>query len=296
MKSLIDNFLQYMHLELNRSDLTVAAYGRDLLQMEQFLMEVSGESRIEAEKITQNDIRSWLIRLSEIGDSARTMRRKVQAARAFFKWMMRRGLMSRNPAADVELARIPRRLPTVVRATSLDDLLDSEVEKEPSALRDRLIVMMLYETGMRRAELISLQDVNVDTSAMVLKVRGKRDKERIIPFGDELRDAIEQYRQVRPQPQEGNFFTRSSGEPLYPMLVHRVVEESLKRQGVTGKRSPHVLRHTFATAMLEGGAGLNSVKELLGHASLAATQVYTHVTFSELKHNYELAHPRALKD
>lgn len=297
MNVLIDNFLQYLKLELNRSSNTVEAYGRDLRELQSFLAGLSEDGHVEVSRVHQSDIRAWLLELSERGDGPRTLRRKVQSVRAFFKWLRRRRLVLDNPAAEVELAKLPRRLPTVVREATMNTLLDEPVATgDADDVRDRLIVMMLYETGMRRAELITLLDKNVDTAAGTLKVRGKRDKDRIIPFGDELRDAIERYRELRPVPQQGTFFTRADGEPLYPSLVYRVVNRSLAEAGVTGKRSPHVLRHSFATAMLNHGAGINSVKELLGHASLAATQVYTHVTFSELKHNYELAHPRALKD
>ena len=297
MNALIESFLQYMRLELNRAALTVEAYGRDLAQLEAFLRSQGDGTTVDVTLVTAADLRAWLIFLSEAGDGARTLRRKVQSARAFFKWLMRRGVVATNVAAEVELSKLPRRLPEMVRASTLDSVLDDELADDATEteVRDRLIVMMLYETGIRRAELIGLQDSNVDTEAGIMKVRGKRDKDRYIPLGPELCEAIDRYRQTRTAT-AGTLFTRASGEPLYASLVYRVVTRTLGDAGVSGKRSPHVLRHTFATAMLDGGAGLNSVKELLGHSSLAATQVYTHVTFSELKHNYELAHPRALKD
>jgi len=164
-------------------------------------------------------------------------------------------------------------------------------------VRDRLIVMLFYETGIRLSELITLQDSAVDVNKRELKVRGKRDKDRIVPFGDELARWIEHYRELRRdvQPECGNLLVTARGKQLYPSLVYHVVHDALAATGATGKLSPHVLRHTFASVMLNDGAELNSVKELLGHESLAATQVYTHVTLSELQHNYELAHPRALK-
>lgn len=297
MNALIESFLQYMRLELNRSTLTVESYGRDLRQLEAFLRAQSDGNEVDVALVTASDIRSWLILLSDAGDGSRTLRRKVQAARAFFKWLVRRGAVTSNVAAEVELSKLPRRLPEMVRTSTLDNLLDAPLPSDASEteLRDRLIVMMLYETGIRRAELIGLLDSNVDTETGIIKVRGKRDKDRYIPIGPELAEAIDRYRAAR-SGTAGTLFTRPGGEALYPSLVYRVVTGALGAAGVSGKRSPHVLRHTFATAMLDGGAGINSVRELLGHSSLAATQVYTHVTFSELKHNYELAHPRALKD
>ena len=296
MSDIIDKYLQYIKLELNLSEHTQVAYGNDLRQWEQFL--TGGGEQLDVASVTASDIRAWLLQLSGSGGSARTLRRKVQAVRSFYKWLMRNGTVVVNPAASVELARVPKRLPQLVREDSVDSLLDSKIDDADfEQVRNRLIVMMLYETGMRRGELIGLLDKNVDTAKGELKVHGKRDKDRIIPFGTELADWIEKYRSLRDdQALEGeHFFVRESGEPLYPMLVYRIVREALTEAGVTSKRSPHVLRHTFATSMLNDGAALNSVKELLGHESLATTQIYTHVTFSELKNNYKLAHPRALK-
>ena len=293
----IDNYLQYIRLELNLSPHTVTAYQGDLMQWEAFLTG-NGKRQLQVETVTASDIRAWMLDLSNHGDGARTMRRKVQAVRSFYKWMMRAGKLTENPAAAVELARVPKRLPQLVRSESLDLYLDSEIDEDDfEQVRNRLMVMMLYETGMRRAELLDLRDYNVDTAKCELKVHGKRDKDRIIPFGTELAENIEQYRLLREKVTRGSeyFFVLENGKPLYPMLVYRVVRQALGEVGVTSKRSPHVLRHSFASAMLNDGASINSVKELLGHESLATTQIYTHVTFSELKNNYKLAHPRALK-
>ena len=292
----IDNYLQFIRLEKNLSPHTVVAYRCDLEQWEQFL--TSGKEALDVKSVTTGDIRAWMLHLNKQGDSARTMRRKVQAVRSFYKWLMKQGMASDSPAAAVELARIPKRLPQLVRTSSMDELLDQEIDETDFVqVRNRLIVMMLYETGMRRAELLDLLDRNVDTASGELKVHGKRDKDRIIPFGTELAQAIDSYRLLRDELVRGceHFFVKEDGNPLYPMLVYRIVHRALQEVGVTSKRSPHVLRHSFATAMLNDGAAINSVKELLGHESLATTQIYTHVTFSELKNNYKLAHPRALK-
>ncbi len=291
----IDNYLQFIRLEKNLSPHTVVAYRCDLEQWEQFL--TSGKEALDVKSVTTGDIRAWMLHLNKQGDSARTMRRKVQAVRSFYKWLMKQGMASDSPAAAVELARIPKRLPQLVRTSSMDELLDQEIDETDFVqVRNRLIVMMLYETGMRRAELLDLLDRNVDTASGELKVHGKRDKDRIIPFGTELAQAIDSYRLLRDELVRGceHFFVKEDGNPLYPMLVYRIVHRALQEVGVTSKRSPHVLRHSFATAMLNDGAAINSVKELLGHESLATTQIYTHVTFSELKNNYKLAHPRAL--
>ena len=206
--------------------------------------------------------------------------------------------MDSNPAAQVELAKLPKPLPKFVREQTVDNILDEEIDRvDFTQVRDHLIVMLLYETGIRLSELIGLTDAAVDVAKCELKVRGKRDKDRIVPFGDELAQWITRYRMLRTnlRPECDNLLVTLRGKPLYPSLVYHVVHDSLAQAGGTGKLSPHVLRHTFATVMLNNGAEINNVKELLGHESLAATQVYTHVTLSELQHNYELAHPRALK-
>ncbi len=296
MSEVIDKYLQYIKLELNLSRHTQVAYGNDLRQWEAFLTQ--GGTDLDVTSVTTSDIRAWMLHLSNEGDGSRTLRRKLQAVRALYKWLMINGEVTQNPAAEVEMAHIPKRLPQMVRESSVDSVIDNYIdENDFDEVRNRLIVMMLYETGMRRDELIGLLDHNVDTAKGELKVHGKRDKDRIIPFGTELAQCIDSYREFRDKVTTcgDRFFVRSNGEPLYPMLVYRVVKRQLGEAGVTSKRSPHVLRHTFATAMLNNGASLNSVKELLGHESLATTQIYTHVTFSELKKNYKLAHPRALK-
>ena len=295
MATLIDDFLSYIRLELNQSQHTVEAYRNDLAMWSDFL---AARGVKHPGKATLTHVRTWLVERKNAGDAARTLRRRVQALRAFHKWLVAQGKAQDNPAAYVELARLPKRLPTVVREKRLDEALDADIDTgDATAVRDRLIVMMLYETGMRRAELIGLLDTNVDTAKRELKVRGKRDKERIIPFGDELSQWIATYRRLRDNGDgtRGTFFARRDGQPLYPSLVYHAVHDALTAAGAHGKLSPHVLRHSFATAMLNGGAGLGSVKDLLGHESLATTQIYTHITLSELKTNYKLAHPRAQK-
>lgn len=295
---IIEEFLKYLRYELNYSVHTVLSYKNDLCQFSEFLVDsVTEELRLDS--VTQNDVRDWMMHLSESGDSARTIRRKVQALRALYKYMERMGFAESNPAADVELAKMPQRLPNYVRPEALDALIDEPIdENDFEAVRDKLMLMMFYETGIRRAELIGLLDVNVDVGKMQIKVHGKRNKDRVIPFGYELKEWIELYRKLRKASVGAacdEFFVRRNGEALYATLVYRVVHKALMQVGGGNKFSPHVLRHSFASSMLNNGAELNNVKELLGHESLAATQIYTHITFSELKDNYQSAHPRALK-
>lgn len=297
MNSIIERYLSHLEHEQHCSAHTVLAYGRDLRQLERFLTD-NGKREARFAEVEQMDIRTWVAWRLKQGDSQRTVRRKLQSVRSFYRYLMRCGLVTENPAAEVESARLPKRLPTFVRDTQMDFLLNSDVDlNDEVQVRDRLVVMMLYETGIRRAELMTLTDDSVDTDKGEMKVRGKRDKDRIVPFGTELAVWIKRYRALRDD--SGNrgatLFTRHHGEPLYPSLLYKIVTSQLEQAGVTGKRSPHVLRHSFATAMLNAGAGLNSVKELLGHESVATTQVYTHVTTRDLINNYKHAHPRALK-
>ena len=295
---MIEGFLKYLRYELNYSVHTVLSYGNDLRQFADFFARGDSE-QLRLDDVSTNDIREWMMSLSNAGDCQRTIRRKVQSVRALYKYMQRRGLIDNNPAAMVELAKLPKRLPSYVRSENINALLDQDIDlADFTAVRNKLMLMMFYETGIRRAELIGLTDANVDTSAMQIKVHGKRNKDRIVPFGSELLEWIVRYRELRSQQVAAvcdAFFVRPNGKALYPSLVYNVVHDALQAAGGTDKFSPHVLRHSFASAMLNNGAQLNNVKELLGHESLAATQVYTHITFSELKDNYQSAHPRALK-
>lgn len=294
--AIIEQFLQYLSHELNYSTHTVAAYRNDLTQWSEALC--SGNDDLHVDSVTAADVRMWMVQRSDAGDCARTLRRKVQSVRALYRYLMKRGIVTENPAAEVELARTPKPLPAHVREKNMDALLNSEVDTSDfTAVRDRLVMMMFYETGMRRAELIGLQDACVDTSHGEIKVHGKRDKDRVIPIGHELKEWIELYRSLRSQQgvTDDEFFVRPGGGKLYPSLVYNIVHNNLESVGGCEKMSPHVLRHTFASVMLNGGAGLESVKEILGHESLATTQIYTHITFNQLKENYNHAHPRAQK-
>lgn len=296
MNATVERFLQYLRHERNLSVRTVDRYRRDLEQWIAFA--TAGGEEMDLTSVTAGDIRSWLMNRAERGEKPATLRVHLQAIRALYRYLMRKGVVDANPAMTVELAKLAKPLPSFVRESTVNEVLDADIDEQDfTQVRDRLIVMLFYETGIRLSELIGLQDAAVDTAKHELKVRGKRDKDRIVPFGNELAAALDHYRTLRAEvaPTVDNLLVTHKGKPLYPSLVYHVVHNALVTAGGTGKLSPHVLRHTFASVMLNSGAELNSVKELLGHESLAATQVYTHVTLSELKHNYELAHPRALK-
>lgn len=296
---LIDAFLTYIRCELNYSAYTVSSYRTDLIQWADY---ATGGKREELHPmdVTTSDLRAWLADVAATGASSRSLRRKTQSLRAFFKFMMTRHGMKNNPAADIPSIKCPASLPTFIRPEETRLIFDEPVDSgDFESVRDRLMLLMLYTTGMRSAEAVSLLDADVNLSRSELKVLGKRNKERIIPFGDELARMITDYRQLRDTTagyQPERFFTRPDGRPIYRTLLYRSVHRDLQNGGAhAAKLSPHVMRHSFATDMLNNGADLKSVQQLLGHQSLMTTQVYTHITYRELKQNYQLAHPRALK-
>lgn len=318
---LINSFLTYLRCELNYSAHTVSSYGIDIRQFAEFITGGAPE-KFDAATCTASDISAWTLFLAENGTTLRSIRRKLSSLSTLYRYMMRTQKFPCNPAADIPMARIPRRLPVYIRQEEMAAILDDApaklaplhdeshdneahdqnkacFEEEFTDTRNHLVVLMLYSTGMRRAELIGLTDDAVDSRRCELKVVGKRNKERIIPFGKELADAIDTYRAIRRKltgiEKTETFFVRPGGEPLYPMLVERIVKAALTGHTHATRLSPHTLRHSFATDMLNNGADLTGLQKLLGHASLETTQVYTHITYRELKQNYKLAHPRAQK-
>lgn len=294
---MIDAFLKYLSHELAKSPATVAAYRSDLKQWSNF---ATANGRYELEPLTTgvDDLRLWVAALAKNGCSQRTIRRKVQSLRAFFHYLMKEHGMAENPAAELEPARLPKQLPVIVKPAETASMLNEEIDlSDFTEVRNRLIVLMIYSTGMRCSEVVGLKDVNVDTKKGELKVLGKRNKERIIPFGNEMTDMITLYRSLRQDTcgTAGPFFVRPDGEPLYRKLVYDVVHNAMSGNVHAARLSPHVLRHSFATDMLNNGANLTAVQQLLGHQSLATTQIYTHVSYRDISNNYKLAHPRALK-
>lgn len=295
----VDSFLKYMRYEKNYSSHTVLSYKNDLEQFSAYLEARTG-GEVDLPSADMSLVRGFVSSLMEEGMSARTAGRKLSSLRTFYKYLIKEGRIAVSPVDSVSKPRGGKRLPVFVKQSDMDAILDApDADGSFCDVRDRLVVSMLYHTGMRRAELIALRDEDVDIVSMTLKVTGKRNKQRIIPFGEELKTEIEEYLRLREETTGVSscpaLFVRENGEPLYPGLVYRVVTRVLGEWTTLSKCSPHVLRHTFASAMLNNGAGLDSVKELLGHDSLASTQVYTHVTFEELKSSYKQAHPRAIK-
>lgn len=298
---IIDDFLRYIATEKRLSPFTIDAYGRDLRQWAAFATG-DGQHQLHPETTAMSDLRLWVNHLAKQRISQRSIRRKVQSLRAFFAYMMRRRGMAHNPAADLALARLPKTLPVFMRTEEINALLDTPLPDGTNFedVRDRLILSLFYETGIRASELRTLLDANINTERGELKVHGKRNKDRIVPFGPELATMIDHYRQLRTEKTTATatpeFFVNRKGGAMSRAGVYTVVRRRLTEGGVhAARRSPHVLRHSFATDMLNNGADLSSVQQILGHTSLATTQIYTHVTYRELITNYQTAHPRATK-
>ena len=301
---MIDQFLRYITTELQLSQLTVEAYRRDLRQWEEFATD-SGRYALEPQTTTVSDLRLWIASLSRQGDTPRTIRRKVQSLRSFFRFMMRRHGLADNPAAELQLPKMAKTLPVYVRPEETAAMIDRRIDEQDfTEVRNRLILDMFYTCGLRCSELMTLEDRNVDAAAGELKVHGKRNKDRIVPFGTELSEMIKEYRSLRDHdigtaadaPSDAPFFVRPNGLPLYRKAIYNIVHDEMTASDVhAARRSPHVLRHSFATDMLNSGADLTAVQQFLGHASLSATQIYTHISYRDLKQNYQLAHPRAQK-
>ena len=292
---LIKDFLNYLRLERNYSERTIVAYEADLREFEEYFKKTDAE--LDFRSVHSDNVRNWMVSLMDEGRTETSVNRKLSSLRSFYRFLLRRKEITVNPMLKVVGPKKKKPLPSFVREKDMDRLLDECSFGEGfEGYRDRTILEMFYATGMRLSELIGLNDADVDFSAKLIKVTGKRNKQRLIPFGNELAEDLHLYIKVRnevmPQGAEA-FFVLKDGKRMYPMAVYRIVKRNLSRVVSLKKRSPHVLRHTFATAMLNDSAELRSVKELLGHETLATTEIYTHATFEELKKVYEQAHPRA---
>lgn len=291
---MIEAFLDYLRFERNYSEHTVVAYETDLRQFGDFLKSVGEE--LDYTNVDADLIRSWVVTLMNSSKST-SVNRKLSSLRSFYRFLMKRGKTTVNPLAKITGPKNSKPLPTFLRENDMDRLLDEISYGEGfEAVRDRMILETFYATGMRLSELVGLNDTDVDFSAMQMKVTGKRNKQRLIPFAGELAADLREYIIIRNEtiPERSDaFFVLKNGKRMYPEKVYGIVRRNLAKVVSVKKKSPHVLRHTFATAMLNHEAELKSVKELLGHESLATTEIYTHTTFEELKKVYEQAHPRA---
>jgi integrase/recombinase XerC len=294
--SMTDSFLRYLQFEKRVSPHTVLAYESDLAQFESFINgNFPGEEINEAGYGT---IRAWIISLVEADVKAPSINRKIASLRAYYKFLLRQELITKDPLLKIKPLKTSKRLPTFVKEGDMVKILDQVgFENNLGGFRDKLIIELFYATGIRLSELIHLKESQVDLRSRTIKVLGKRNKERIIPFSTGIVSVIQEYQKMRNKEVDpgghGFLLVTDSGEPCYPMMVYRIVRKYLDQYTSTEKRSPHVLRHTYATHLLNKGAEINAVKDLLGHTSLAATQVYTHNSLEKLKKVFDQAHPKA---
>lgn len=290
-----ESFLKYLKFEKRCSEHTIIAYKNDLDQFEEFLFKMVGDFNIL--KIDSKIIRQWIVSLMESGDVPKTVVRKVTALKSFYKYLMRQELIESSPAGMVTTPKVPKKLPYFVDENSLHILLDNGYfGKDFEGVRDKLIISLFYGSGMRLSELKNLKESNILQSECLLKVLGKNNKERFVPYPGSINSLITEYLLVRnAEFPDGTpaLLVTSKGNPVYEKLIYRIVRKYLSLVTTLEKKSPHVLRHTYATHLLDRGADLNAVKELLGHSNLAATQIYTHTSTEKIQRIYKQAHPRA---
>ena len=292
---LINQFLNYLRYERNASPQTVQTYEESLRAFDSYL--TFRDNGLSIDSVDTDLIRDWMESLMDKGNSASTINKNLSALRSFYRFALKRGLVKKDPAHAVTGPKKSKPLPQFLREGEMDRLLDGlEWDSSFNNVRARTILILFYETGLRRSELVGLDDKDVDYDAAQLKVTGKRNKQRIVPFGAELAEQLKSYQVVRKEKFGetcGAMFLSDKGERISGEQVYLIVRKYLSMVTSLKKRSPHVLRHTFATAMLNNGAGLESIKNLLGHASVSTTEIYTHTTFEQLKRIYKEAHPRA---
>ena len=292
---MIDSFLNYLRFEKRYSPHTVLSYQNDLSQFDAYLKSTY-ESKAQAAHYAM--VRSWIVALVEKKLDSLSVNRKIASLRSYFKFLMRQEIIAKDPMVKIKVLKTKKKLPHFVKEPDMVTVLDQKTfENTHEGWRERLVLELLYGTGIRLSELINLKENQINLSERTIKVLGKRNKERIIPFSDSLVSIIKGYRAARNKQVEvgdhGCFVVSDTGGKCYPMLIYRIVKKHLGEFTSVEKKSPHVLRHTYATHLLNKGAEINAVKDLLGHSSLAATQVYTHNSMEKLKKVFDQAHPKA---
>ena len=291
----LELFLNYLKYEKRYSVNTTIAYENDLDQFVLF-----GKKLVEdfcVEEVDYHLIREWIVSLMNNGTTARSVNRKISTLKTFFKFLMREGVILINPTDKVVVPRMGKKLPVFVQENEMNRLLDERFFTDDfEGKRDKAVVSLFYGTGIRLSELVGIRFQDLNLGEKMVKVNGKRNKERLVPFPLEISTVLGEYIKLRNElfPDSGNFlFLTGNGEQVYNKLIYRIVKKQLSLVTTIEKKSPHILRHSYATHLLNRGADLNAIKELLGHANLAATQIYTHTSFEQLKKVYKQAHPRA---
>ena len=290
-----DSFLEYLEAERNYSSATIESYAKDLAEFQDFMEGQNPDASWASAQ--SDDVREWVIYLlDEQRLAASSVNRKLSALRSFYKYLRRMGRVSVNPMEKVTAPKKRKPLPHFVRESEMDRLLElTKEDRSFMGIRDRLVLMVFYETGIRRAELLGMTDASVDLAARQIKVTGKRNKQRIVPFGEELAREFDAYLNAREEllvAKDSMLFVNENGSAMTESQVSILVKKYLSMVTTIEKRSPHVLRHSFATAMLNNHADLTSIQKLLGHESVATTEIYIHVSFEDLKSEYKNAHPR----
>ena len=291
----VNSFLEYLRVERNCSKLTIKAYGDDLSDFEEYFKNL--DCGMSWENVDSDVIRGWMVEMMDKGNGAVSVNRRLCALRSFYRYSLSHGLIESDPAYGITGPKKEKPLPQFVRESEMDNLLDKEMWSDDyKGVLERTIILTFYTTGMRLSELTGLEVGNVDFENSQIKVLGKRNKERIIPYGEELRVALKQYAETKNENVKsvsGAFFIDEKGERLTSNQVRYIVKKNLQKVCTLKKCTPHVLRHSFATAMLNHDAEIEGLKKLLGHQSLETTEIYTHTTFEQLKKIYTSAHPRA---
>lgn len=293
---MIGSFLKYLEYEKRYSQHTINSYRIDLDQFNKFI--AFHYKDIPAEQADYKIIRDWMVSLVEENNAPRSINRKIASLRSYYRFLLKRDAIEKDPTQKIRILKSAKNIPQFISESEIIHLLsDHDFGKEFGGYRDKLLLELLYGTGIRLSELVNLQEKDIDLTEGTLKVLGKRNKERIIPINNQLNNSIKSYIDKKKNHLEENeniyLIVTNKGEKCYPMMVYRIVRKYLKVLTSIDKRSPHVLRHTFATHLLNKGAELNAVKDLLGHTSLAATQIYTHNSLEKLKKVFNQAHPKA---
>ncbi len=290
----LEGFLQYLQYEKRYSKHTLIAYEKDILQFQDFI------TQIDKTFLTANhkEVRLWIIALMDKQIEARSVNRKISSIRSFYKFALKEGSIAENPVLKVQSPKVAKKLPVFVSEQKMDNLLDTDAFDDTfEGLRDKLVVELLFATGIRLNELLTLTHRDFFPAEKTIKVLGKRNKERIIPLNLSALNQLDIYLKAKKEQAFGLtsdvLVVTAKGEPAYSKLIYRIVNKYLKLISTQTKKSPHILRHSFATSLLNNGADINAIKDLLGHASLAATQVYTHNSIERLKSIYKQAHPKA---
>ncbi|MDE7402122.1 MAG: tyrosine-type recombinase/integrase [Muribaculaceae bacterium] len=291
--TLMSEFLLHLEAEQRCSPHTLEAYGRDIRNFAEFLETDSADGGLIAANL--QDIRGWVGMMADEGRTPRTLRRKVQSLRAFYHWLLRRQMIKHNPAADVILPKLPKHLPETIGADDLERILDQPSNDYTDRL-EHIVITMLYSLGLRQAELLAISDHDIDFASQQIRVTGKRNKTRVLPLPGSLIEEIRIWQQVRdtehPELNGDKALIVGKRGPLSRRGMYELVRRALQ-SARTGRKSPHTLRHSFATEMVSNGADLDAVREMLGHASLATTQIYTHLSMRDIRKNYVSAHPRS---